>query len=713
MKFIYALCCSGLLLFTACQTGNQDPFPIVEVDYPTTFRDTLFADTLFGKAVPDPYRWMEAIQAPAVQEWIDQQNKITDSYLATIPFRNAIRSRLSALMNYERYGTPEQHGSYYYFFKNDGLQNQSVLYRISELEGTPETVLDPNQFSTDGTTALGGYAFSRDGNYLAYELSVGGSDWRNIRVLDLESMTLLEEEIKWVKFSNIAWEGNGFYYSRYPSPETAENTGNAYEFHQVYYHEVGTPQLEDQIIFADRVRPKRGFYTHTSEDERFLLLNVWESTSGNALLFQDRDTDMEGFVPIVEEIEKDYQFIGSDGDNLFVLTNRDAPNGRLIKINTIKPDPGYWETIIPENKEEVLEEVHLIGNKLIASFLKDAYSKVRIFDLNGSFETELEAPGIGTVANFSGSKDSEELFFSFSSFTAPATIYRLDMTNYVSTAYKRPQINFNSTKYVTKQVWYTSNDGTSIPMFLTFRADIELDGERPTLLYGYGGFNIPIKPRFQAQRAVLLENGGIFAVANIRGGGEFGEDWHQAGTKTQKQNVFNDFQAAAEYLIENNYTRKEKLAIEGRSNGGLLIGACITQRPDLYQVAFPIVGVLDMIRYQEFTIGAAWASDYGLSTNEQEFDHLISYSPYHNVTPAAYPATMVMTADRDDRVFPAHSFKFAAELQYHQTGPLPILLKVEQQAGHGAGKPTEKLIDEHTEMLSFLFYHLKEPVIYD
>ena len=705
------VCLFALLQCQSDDVPQRGDFTPIPVRYPPAFRDTLQVDTFFGKAVHDPYRWLEDIDAPPVADWVRLQNELTFGYLQKIPFRGAIENRLRELWNFERYSSPRREGDFYYFFRNNGLQNQSVLYRVAELGDEPELVLDPNRWSADGSSALGAYAFSPEGNLLAYQVSEAGSDWRTIRVLDLVENRTLADSIQWVKFSGIAWAGEGFYYCRYPEPAAGERLSGRNEFHQVYYHRIGEAQSDDRLVFADRARPNRGFSAETTEDERYLLLGMWESTSGNALYFKDLTVENGEFMPIAESFEHDYTLVGNQGPNLYFLTNNGAPNGRLVKVNATKPDQGFWEEILPEEKD-VLLEAHLFGEHLLTSYLQDAKSVLRVYALDGERIGTVDLPGIGRVTDLQGAPDQNRAFFAFESFTTPATIYELDISLLTTRAYKAPTINFNSSQYATQQVWYKGYDGVDIPMFLTYKKGLPMDGRRPTLLYGYGGFNISQLPRFQVQRAVVLENNGIFAVANIRGGGEYGEAWHRAGTRSQKQNVFNDFQAAAEYLIQQGYTEPAKLAIEGRSNGGLLVGACLTQRPDLYRVALPAVGVLDMMRYHRFTIGAAWATDYGRSDDPKDFDYLIAYSPLHNVMPTSYPATLITTADHDDRVFPAHSFKFAAELQHQQKGELPILIRVDTNAGHGAGKSTDLQIQENADLLSFLFYNLEEDVVY-
>ncbi len=690
-----------------------DNFKKIPVQYPKTFRDTAVVDNYFGKLVADPYRWLEDDHSEDTKRWVKSQNRVTFNYLDQIPYRNAIEKRLTELWNYERYSTPFKKGGKYYFFKNDGLQNQAVLYEQESLHSAPKLVLDPNKFSVDGTASMGDYGFSKDGSLLAYEVSEGGSDWRTIYVKDLQAGRLLDDALRWVKFSAIAWAGDGFYYCRYPAPKDGNELSAKNEFHQVYFHRAGTPQSADKLVFADHSNPQHGFAAQTTEDERFLLLSVWKSTSGNALYFKELHSKKAPFVPIEEEIKDDYYLVDDVGEKLLILTNNRAPNRRLIMVNTAKPGRDYWEEIIPESSD-VLQRVQLIDGKLVATYLHNASSRVKIYDLDGTYQADLPLPEkIGTIGTFEGEKDSPEAFYSFTSFKRPTTIYRLDLNSLESSKFKEPEILFDPGKFETTQVWYESYDKTKVPMFITHKKGLKLDGKRPTLLYGYGGFDISVLPRFQVSRAVILENGGIYAVANIRGGGEFGSDWHLAGTKERKQNVFDDFQAAAEFLIKKGYTSKEKLAIEGRSNGGLLIGACITQRPDLYRVAFPGVGVLDMLRYHKFTIGAAWAVDYGRSDNPKDFDYLFAYSPVHNVKPVEYPATLITTADHDDRVVPAHSFKFISELQANQKGENPVLIRVETSAGHGGGKPVSKQIEESADMLAFMFYNMKENVVYE
>ena len=694
---------------------NTMPFEMIPVEYPKVRKDSTIVDDYHGVLVKDPYRWLEDDHAEATKEWVKSQNQLSQNYLDKIPFRETIKKRLEQIWNYERSSAPDKKGDYYYYFKNDGLQNQAVLYRQKDLASDPEIVLDPNKLSTDGTSSLGPYAFSKDGSKLAYLISEGGSDWYTAYVQNLDTGRQLADKIKWIKFSGLSWYKDGFFYSRYPEPVEGDALSGQNKFHQVYYHKIGSPQSKDVLIFADRSNPNKGFLPSTTEDERFLHINIWESTSGNALYVKDLSLSDSEYIPIIEEMEYDFQVVDNINNKLLILTNYKAPNKCLIQVNTNKPSEGYWETILPET-DDVLQSVDLLGGKLVATYIHHASSKIMVFSLDGKKEAELELPEIGTVEGFTGKRDSKQVFYTFTSFTRPSTVYLLNMDDLSSIPFRTPMIDFNADLYETQQIWYESMDGIKIPMFITHKKGLTMDGKRPTLLYGYGGFDISLLPQFNLTRlnlsTIFLENGGIFAVANIRGGGEFGKKWHEAGTKGKKQNVFNDFIAAAEYLVANNYTNAEKLAIYGRSNGGLLMGACLTQRPDLFQVVLPAVGVLDMLRYQHFTIGKAWASDYGLSSIPEEFDYLYAYSPLHNIEDTKYPATLVSTGDHDDRVVPAHSLKFISTLQAHQQGAEPVLIRVSTSAGHGAGKPTSMKIQEATDILGFTFYNLKENVKY-
>lgn len=704
---------NGVLLLGACHTQQkaaESPSANtkkITVKYPATRKDDTVTDDYFRRKISDPYRWLEDDQSAETKAWVVEQNKVTNSYLSQIPDREKFKKRLSTLFNYERYTPPFKEGGKYYYFKNDGLQNQSILYSQEKLDGPATPVLDPNKFSADGTTSLGEMDFSRDGRYLAYSTSKGGSDWRTIVVKDMKTGEMLPDVIEWVKFSGISWKGNGFYYTRYPEPRKGDELKAANKFGAVYYHALGTPQSADLLVYDDKSSPDRSFGGATTEDERFLIINGWESTSGNMLAVKDLSMRSDIFVTISGTFDKDFSVVDNIGDQLLILTNHNAPNQRLILVDPAKPAEKDWKTLIAEDENDVLQSVSVCGGKILCTYLHNAASSLRAYDLSGKLIREVALPEIGSVSGVSGKSGDSQAFFSFTSFLRPSTVYSLDMNTLNITVFKAPALDFNPELYTTEQVWYNSKDGTRVPMFITHRRDMRLDGSNPTLLYGYGGFNISLTPSFSASRAALLENNGVYAVANIRGGGEFGEKWHRAGTKCQKQNVFDDFISAAEFLIAQKYTSSSRLAIQGGSNGGLLVGACMTQRPDLYRVCFPQVGVLDMLRYHQFTIGYAWATDYGRSDVPEEFNCLIKYSPLHNVKEVSYPATMVTTADHDDRVVPAHSFKFAATLQEKHQGSNPVLIRIETSAGHGAGKPTAKIIEEASDILAFMFYNMK------
>jgi len=719
----------GLIFLTilsiwSCETNSNSrsltfPNVIQKIDFkkiPVTYPDIKKDETIddyHGTAIQDPYRWLEDDNSKETSDWVTNQNKVTFSYLDQIPYRKAIKNRLKDVWNFERFGTPFKEGGKYYYFKNDGLQNQAVLYEQETLDSPSKIALDPNSFSDDGTTSLGSLSFNKTGDLLAYQISEGGSDWRTIHVKDLNTGETLEDKVNWVKFSAISWFKDGFFYSRYPEPEEGKELSAKNEFHQVYFHKIGTDQAEDILTYSDRANPLQNVYTSTTQDERYLILSVVQSTSGNALYFKNLNKPNAEFIPIWQSFDNDFSVADNDGNNLLVMTNYQAPNNRIISIDTENPEEENWKVVIKESKNDALQGIKIIGGKIIATYIHNASSKVQLHNLDGVYESDLKLPGIGTVGGFNGKKEDNQAFFSFTSFTRPTTVFSLDMPANKIAVFKAPKIDFKSDDYTTEQVWFKSYDGTKVPMFLTYKKGLKLDGKRPTLLYGYGGFDIPVLPSFRVSNTVLLENGGIYAVANIRGGGEFGKKWHKAGTLENKQNVFNDFISAAEYLIAHNYTTQKKLAIQGGSNGGLLVGACMTQRPDLFQVAFPQVGVLDMLRYHTFTIGWAWATDYGRSDDPEAFKYLIKYSPLHNVKETEYPATMVTTADHDDRVVPAHSFKFISELQNKHQGDNPVVIRVETSAGHGAGVPTDKQIQTAADMSSFMFYNMKEDVIYN
>ena len=705
------------IVLLACNGGTPSSQPAmtfkkIPVTYAFSRQDTAVTDAYFGQQIGDPYRWLEDDQSPETKDWVAKQNIVTNGYLGQIPYRDKIKQRIEQIFNFEKYSTPFKEAGKYYFFKNDGLQNQSVLYVQDDLQAAPRMVLDPNTFSPDGTASLGEYDFSRDGRYLAYTISRGGSDWRSIVVKDLQTGQMLSDQIEWAKFTGLGWLGDGFHYTRYPQPKKGDELKAANQFGAVWFHRLGQPQSADQLVYDDPRHADRMFGGYTTDDERFLCISGSESTSGNMLFFKDLSKKQAAFTPVVTTFEQDFQVIDNLDDKLLVLTNRHAPNQRLLLVHADRPEEANWETIIPEDSSDVLQSAVLCGGKIVCSYLHRAASALRVFDLQGKLLQEVQLPEIGTVVSVTGKKNETQAFFSFTSFLRPITIYALDMNTLATQVFKAPKLDFNPDAYTTEQLWYTSKDGTQVPMFITRKKNIAYDGTNPTLLYGYGGFNVSITPTFSASRATLLENNGIYALANIRGGGEFGEKWHLAGTKCNKQNVFDDFIAAAEFLVAKKYTSPARLAIQGGSNGGLLVGACMTQRPELFGVCFPQVGVLDMLRYHQFTIGYAWATDYGRSDVQAEFPCLIKYSPLHNVKKIAYPATMITTADHDDRVVPAHSFKFAATLQEHQQGDRPTLIRIETSAGHGAGKPTTKVIEEAADILSFMLWNMEAPVVY-
>lgn len=697
-----------LIFAAACKTGENSQnssSKSISVKYPATRIDPNVKDNYHNTIVPDPYRWLEDDNSEETKAWVKAQNVVTFGYLDQIPYRKTLKDRLTKLWNFERYTPPSKEGGKYYYFKNNGLQNQSVMYVQDKLDGPAQPVLDPNTLSKEGTVALGATSFNKDGSLLAFAVAEAGSDWQRAQVIDLKTGKTLNDTVRWIKFSGLSWWKDGFFYSRYPEPKKGDELKGRSLNHKVYYHQIGTPQSKDELIHEDNAHPEYNFYGGTTDDERFFILSVAESTTGNQLWFKDLSKKGAKLTPIITNVDNDYTVIDNINQNLLVLTNRNAPNQRIVSVNTEHQEEASWKVVVPEN-EDVIQSAQVLGGRLVVSYLHNAYSRIKIFKLDGTLERELKLPAIGTVGAISGKRDDDKVFYSFTSFTYPTSIFELDLSNGLYTIFKAPTVDFDPTAYETNQVWYTSKDGTKVPMFITHKKGLAMDGNNPCLLYGYGGFNISQQPGFSVSRAVLLENGGVYAVANIRGGGEFGEKWHKSGTLGQKQNVFDDFIGAAEYLQQNKYTSKEKMAIEGGSNGGLLVGACMTQRPDLFKVCFPRVGVLDMLRYQQFTIGRAWSTDYGLSENPEDFKYLIKYSPVHNVRPLAYPATLVMTGDHDDRVVPAHSFKFIAELQAKQKGSNPVLVRIDTSAGHGAGKPTSKLIEESADVLSFFFYNI-------
>ncbi len=662
-------------------------------------------DDYHGVQVSDFYQWLEDPDSEETKAWVEAQNQVTFDYLNQIPVREQLKQRLTQIWNYEKYSLPFKQGNRYFYYKNDGLQNQSPLYTLTSLDAEPRLLLDPNTLSEDGTVALSGIAITEDGKFMAYGLSTSGSDWQEWKVRNVETGEDLSDHLKWIKFSGASWthDNQGFFYSRYEEPNEKTKLEDINYFQKLFYHQLGKPQSEDVLIYERPEQKEWGFNGGVTEDGRYLIISVWRGTDPKNLVFyKDLTAPAAQVVEVISEFEASYSFIDTDGSVFWFQTDLDAPRGRVIAIDTTKSARDQWQEIIPQ-ADETLEGVGLLNNQFVADYLKDAHTQIKIFDLNGSFVREVALPGIGSAGGFGGKRYDTETFYSFTSFTTPATIYRYDMVSGESTVFRQPKVDFNPADYETKQVFYNSKDGTQVPMFITHKKGIKLDGNNPTYLYAYGGFNISITPSFSVGMLVWMEMGGVYAVPNLRGGGEYGEEWHQAGTKLNKQNVFEDFIAAAEWLIANKYTSQAFLAIGGGSNGGLLVGACMTQRPDLFGAALPAVGVMDMLRFHKFTIGWAWESEYGSPDNPEEFKALYAYSPLHNLKPGtAYPATMITTADHDDRVVPAHSFKFAAALQAAHTGSAPVVIRIETKAGHGAGKPTAKIIEEIADRWAFL-----------
>lgn len=697
-KFTYLILLFLLTNLAAKAQGKS------KLTYPAIAKGTT-VDEYHGTRIPDPYRWMENDTAAEVKDWVSAENKVTQDYLAQIPYRDKIKARLKELWDYPKYSAPFKKGKHYFFYKNDGLQNQSILYVQDDLNGKPRVFLDPNKLSADGTVALNNITFSGDNKYAAVGISASGSDWVTLKVLDVESQKYLTDQIEWVKFSGATWMDDGFYYSRYDEPSAGKEFSNQNQYQKVYYHKLGTPQSADKLVFEDREHPLRYFGAAVTEDERFLVIVASEGTSGNELYWKDLKKGGD-FKLLFKGFAHDYEIIDNDGDRLLVLTNHGAPNFRLVSVDPVQPEEKNWIEIIA-GKKELLNGVSTGGGKLFASYLKDASTRLYELELTGKPVREIVLEGIGTASLPGGKKEDKEFFFTFTSFTNPGTIYKYDLASGKSEVFRKTELRFNPDDYETKQVFYTSSDGTQVPMFIVHKKGLKLDGQNPTYLYAYGGFNISLTPSFSVSRLILLENGGVFALANIRGGGEYGEDWHKAGMLQNKQQVFDDFVAAAKYLVKQKYTSHSRLAIAGGSNGGLLVGACMTQYPDLFQVAYPAVGVLDMLRYHKFTIGWGWVVEYGSSEKKEQFDYLLRYSPLHNLkSGVSYPATMVLTADHDDRVVPAHSFKFAATLQEKHAGEDPVLIRIETKAGHGAGKPTSKQIEEAADIWSFFFWNM-------
>ncbi len=686
-----------------------------EMTYPET-RTVDVVDDYHGVMVPDWFQWLEndVRVDEEVAQWVEAQNKVTFAYLESLPYRKEIEARMTELWDYEKYGTPSKVADTYYFSKNDGLQNQNVLYRMDTLESEPVMVLDPNTWSEDGTIALGGLSFSDDGQYMAYGIQDGGTDWRTWRIMKAASLELLDDELKWLKFGGISWtlDNAGFYYSRFPEPAEGETFQSTNLNNKIYYHRLGTPQSEDVLVYEDPGNPEWGFIPTVTEDGDYLVITVWKGTDDRYQIYYkaigpDHKPGEGEFVKLIDHFENEYSYIGNDGSLFYFQTNLDAPNRRVIAIDVASPERKNWRTIVPE-AEETLSGVSLVNDTLICDYLKDAVTQIRMFDREGNHVRDVIFPGIGTASGFGGEKDDTETFYSFSSFATAPRVYQYDMKSGESRLFREATVDFDPDDYEVRQVFYESKDGTRVPMFIANKKGIVLNGKNPTLLYGYGGFNISLTPSFNVARLQWMEMGGVFAVPNLRGGGEYGETWHKAGTKINKQNVFNDFIAAAEWLIANKYTSPEQLGIHGGSNGGLLVGACMTQRPDLFGACLPAVGVMDMLKFQNWTAGRYWVDDYGAATaSKEEFDALYAYSPYHNLKDGTkYPPTLITTADTDDRVVPGHSFKFAARLQQTHEGDNPVLIRIETRAGHGSGKPTAMLIEEAADQWAFLAYHL-------
>ncbi|OIR14258.1 prolyl endopeptidase precursor [mine drainage metagenome] len=679
-----------------------------QLKYPVTAK-TDQTDNYFGTIVADPYRWLENDNSDSTKAWVKEQNTVTFNYLNQIPYRDGFKKRIETVSNYAKYSSPQKKGEWFYFYKNDGLQNQSVLYRQKGLDGKPEVVIDPNKLSPDGTTRLIGFVLNKNGNYAAWGISKGGSDWQTYFVRDMQTGKDLSDEIDWVKVSGIAWQGNGFYYSRYPATAKGKELSTKNENHQVWFHVVGTNQSADKLIFEDKAHPQRFHTVGTSDDERFVYLTISDrgkGFDGNALWYIDNKSADKTFKPVVKEAGKfDYGVIDNIGDKILIETNDGAQNSKVVEFDPSKPQQKDWKTIIPE-KAEPLQGVGSVGGKLFVTYLKDVTSRIYVYDYKGNKTGEVKLPALGNAGGFGGEKEDAFTFYTFSTFNFPPTIYKYDVATSKSTVFQKPELSFNPADYTVDQIFYTSKDKTKIPMFIVAKKGMVKNGKNPTILYGYGGFNISMTPAFSAFLIPWLEQGGIYAVANIRGGSEYGEKWHEAGMKLKKQNVFDDFIAAGEYLIAQKYTSTNYLALRGGSNGGLLIGAVINQRPDLAKVAIPQVGVMDMLRFQKFTIGWNWIADYGSSDNAEEFKALYAYSPLQNIKQGVqYPATLITTADHDDRVVPAHSFKYAATLQEKNGGKNPVLIRIDTNSGHGASN-TAKNIETTADIYSFILYNM-------
>ena len=716
-KPLIMLLALGIGMFASCSSekkaAEETTFPAIAVTYPETEKDTTVTDNYHGTMIADPYRWLEYDTAANTEAWVAAQNKVTFDYLGQIPFRNKIKERLTEIFNYPKYSSPFRVGDYYFFSKNDGLQNQSVIYYQKGIDGEPKVFLDPNKMSEDGTAAVSLLGASKDHKYMAYAINQSGSDWQQINVIEIETLAKTKDELNWVKFSGAAWKGNGFYYSRYDAPAKGKELSSKNEYHKIYYHQLGTDQSQDQLVYENKKFPLRYYGAQTTEDEKFLIVYVSEGTDGTELYCKNLDKNEKDFKMIFKGFDDNATVINNNGEKLIVQTDADAPNQKIVLIDPADPAKEKWTTLIPE-KEGLLETSGTGGGKIFVTYLKDVTTRAYQFSMDGKMDREIQLPSLGSAGGFGGNFDDQFSFYTFTSFTYPPTIYKYDIASGKSDVFRKSDVKFNPEDYETKQVFFNSKDGAKVPMFIVHKKGIELNGKNPTLLYGYGGFNVSLAPSFSTSRLILLENGGIYALVNLRGGGEYGEKWHEAGKLFKKQNVFDDCIGAAEYLIKEKYTSADRLALQGGSNGGLLVGAVINQRPDLFKVAFPAVGVMDMLRFHKFTVGWGWVVEYGSSDSLDHFNNLIKFSPLHNINPdVEYPAVMVTTADHDDRVVPAHSFKYAATLQEkRKANKNPLLIRVDVKAGHGAGKPISKTIDEQTDIWSFLFYNMNVTPMY-
>ena len=692
-------------LFTTMAVTAVTVAAAQQIHYPPTAKDGT-VDDYFGVKVADPYRWLENDTSAQTAAWVEAENKVTNAYLAKIPFRGKLLKRLTELANYEKIGAPRKRHGKWYYYKNNGLQNQYVMYQMDELGGEPRVFLDPNNLSADGTVALKGVYFSHNGKWAAYAISRSGSDWQEFYVIDLKTGRLTGDHIEWAKFSGAAWLGDGFYYSSYDRPAEGKEFSNVNEGMKIYYHKLGTPQSQDVLFYQNPMQPKRFYEVTINEEETLMYMYESGAGAGNNLFVRDLRKRDSQFIQMTDNMDYQYSPVYNDGNHLYIYTNYNAPKGHIMRADISRPGVNDWQVLIPEQKN-MLNDVDVINRQFILTYSQDACDHAFVYGLDGKMRHEVKLPGAGSVG-FTGDKKDEDCYYTFTSFTQPGTIYRYDMTRNESSLYAQPSVKFRQQDYATEQIFFNSKDGTRVPMFITYKKGLKRNGQNPTYLYGYGGFNIALSPGFSSTRIPFLEQGGIYVQVSLRGGSEYGEEWHLAGTKMQKQNVFDDFIAAAEYLISEGYTSKERLAIVGGSNGGLLVGACMTQRPELFRVAIPQVGVMDMLRYHKFTIGWNWASDYGTSEDSREmFEYLKGYSPLHNLKKGiSYPATLVTTADHDDRVVPAHSFKFAARLQECHTGAAPVLIRIDTKAGHGGGKPLAKVLEEQADIYSFILYNM-------